>query len=73
MDNSKNYWGQTLNEIEKNFCACDCVNDQEQENGEELHKTENLDNLFIDKRNKKDSPNLKIGYDPYGILFFRIH
>lgn len=70
MSNSKTYWGQTLNEIEKNFCACECVNEEqenniENENGEELHDIKDLDNLFSDKSNKNDFPN-----ETNGILLF---
>ena len=77
MSNSKNYWDKTMTEFEQNFCACDCVNDNEhqcennkgqEEQGIELQHKKELDNLFSDKRYtiyQENSDTL----ESYGILY----
>lgn len=57
MNNSKNYWDKTLNDLGQNFCTCDClIVEEESEINEEINLHNNkIDNLIKDKRKIKES------------------
>jgi hypothetical protein len=54
MSNSKNYWNNTINELGENICGCGFTDIKNEENNNEKEDIDNLDKMFIDKRDNKN-------------------